>query len=249
LAANGGNTLTIALLNQSPAIDAGDDAAAPATDQRHLPRSGLSDIGACEFQTPVISGFTPTSGPDGTSVTISGTNFHEITAVRFGGSDTTFTHNSPTMITAVVPVYATTGVITVVSSDGTGYSASDFVVNTGDSSAIANWLLANDFPSNSDLQADPNGDGVNLLMAYALNLDPNQNLKGSMPRPVLAANHMSLTFYAGSEGVTYMVESSADLKVWNTEGVSISAPDANHCATATIPMSGPKCFMRLVVVH
>lgn len=51
LANNGGTTLTMALLPGSPAIDAGDNAAAPPTDQRGIPRPvGLfSDIGAYEF--------------------------------------------------------------------------------------------------------------------------------------------------------------------------------------------------------
>ncbi len=38
LAANGGPTLTMALLPGSPAIDAGDDANCPATDQRGVTR-------------------------------------------------------------------------------------------------------------------------------------------------------------------------------------------------------------------
>ena len=50
LANNGGPTQTHALLPDSPAIDAGDDGAAPATDQRGLPRVGTSDIGAFELQ-------------------------------------------------------------------------------------------------------------------------------------------------------------------------------------------------------
>ncbi|HVF70435.1 MAG TPA: right-handed parallel beta-helix repeat-containing protein [Chthoniobacterales bacterium] len=50
LADNGGLTLTCALQSTSPAINAGDDALAPATDQRGLARSGISDIGAFEAQ-------------------------------------------------------------------------------------------------------------------------------------------------------------------------------------------------------
>jgi hypothetical protein len=51
LADNGGPTLTMALLPGSPAIDAGDNASAPPTDQRGAPRpAGLAcDIGAYEY--------------------------------------------------------------------------------------------------------------------------------------------------------------------------------------------------------
>lgn len=51
LASNGGPTLTMAPLPRSPAIDAGDSAAAPATDQRGFARpfGPAADIGAFEY--------------------------------------------------------------------------------------------------------------------------------------------------------------------------------------------------------
>jgi len=49
LADNGGPTQTMALLPNSPAIDAGNDATAPPSDQRGYLRNGTSDIGAFEF--------------------------------------------------------------------------------------------------------------------------------------------------------------------------------------------------------
>ena len=54
LAGNGGPTLTIALLPGSPAIDAGNTAAAPPTDQRGFARFGTADIGAYEFWPPIL---------------------------------------------------------------------------------------------------------------------------------------------------------------------------------------------------
>jgi hypothetical protein len=122
-------------------------------------------------------------------------------------------------------------------------------VNMGAYSPAPPWLLRNGFAYNANLQSDPNNDGVSLLMAYALNLDPNRNLAGSMPQVVRAANQMSLIFYAGSAGVTYSVEASTDLKTWSTSGVTVSAPDANGFSTATVPTTGPRRFMRLKVVY
>jgi parallel beta-helix repeat protein len=49
LADNGGPTKTMALLSNSPAIDAGNNANAPPADQRGYFRNGTSDIGAFEF--------------------------------------------------------------------------------------------------------------------------------------------------------------------------------------------------------
>jgi hypothetical protein len=63
---NGGYTLTHALLPGSPAIDAGDPALCPATDQRGIPRpidgdgngAAICDMGAFEYQLPTITNIT-----------------------------------------------------------------------------------------------------------------------------------------------------------------------------------------------
>lgn len=79
--------------------------------------------------TPTIASFDPATGPVGTEVTINGTNFDGVTAVRFNGVlATTFTVVSGTRITAIVPTGATTGRITVTNSAGTATSATDFTV-------------------------------------------------------------------------------------------------------------------------
>jgi len=58
---NGGTTLTHALLPNSPALNAGDNASAPATDQRGLSRivNGTIDIGAYEAGCLIISAELP----------------------------------------------------------------------------------------------------------------------------------------------------------------------------------------------
>jgi len=77
---------------------------------------------------PTITSFAPTSGPVGTSVTISGTNFTGATAVRFNGTSASFTVNSASAITATVPSGATTGPLSVTTAGGTASSASSFTV-------------------------------------------------------------------------------------------------------------------------
>lgn len=78
---------------------------------------------------PTVTSFTPTSGPYGTSVVITGTNFTGVTAVTFGGvAATAYTVDSPTQITATVPKGAVTGPIAVTNAAGTGTSASNFTV-------------------------------------------------------------------------------------------------------------------------
>ncbi|MBI5825912.1 MAG: IPT/TIG domain-containing protein [Chloroflexi bacterium] len=77
---------------------------------------------------PAITSFTPTSGPVGTSVTISGANFSGAIDVSFNGAAATFTVDSDTSISASVPAGATTGTISVTTAGGTATSADPFTV-------------------------------------------------------------------------------------------------------------------------
>ena len=77
---------------------------------------------------PQIIGFSPTSGPVGTAVTISGVSLSQTTKVRFNGVAASFTVNSDTRLTATVPTGATTGKIGVSSPGGTTASATSFTV-------------------------------------------------------------------------------------------------------------------------
>lgn len=119
----------------------------------------------------------------------------------------------------------------------------------GEATSVSPWLLSKGFEYNTDLLSTPNSDGVSLLMAYALNLDPNQNQSSNIPKPVVTANLMSLSYYAGTAGITYTVETSTDLLSWDTNRVTTSAPDANNFCTATFPITAPRSFMRLKVTH
>jgi hypothetical protein len=87
---------------------------------------------------PTISSFTPTSGPVGTSVTITGTNFAGASRVTFNNIAATYTVNSATQITATVPGAATTGPIAVTTAGGTATSSSNFVVTALPPSVITN---------------------------------------------------------------------------------------------------------------
>src|SRR5439155_11708467 len=98
-----------------------------------LTRIGSFQLPGCGSVTPPaapsISGFSPTSGPPGTSVSITGSGFTNASAVTFGGMPaTSFTVNSDSQITATVPAGASTGPIGVTAPGGSTTSSSSFNV-------------------------------------------------------------------------------------------------------------------------
>lgn len=109
------------------------------------------------------------------------------------------------------------------------------------------WLASLGLPADTALDQDLNGDGVALLAAYALSLDPRKNLAGSLPRPVLDETHLSLRFYGNAPGITYRVETSTNLRDWSTTGVSITSPDPDGTRQALVPCDGTRRFLRLVI--
>ena len=86
----------------------------------YLPKGGYA---------PTITGFTPDSGPIATTVTITGTNFTQTTAVAFNGTAAgNVTVLNDTTLTALVMTGTTTGPISVTTMGGTAVSAANFTV-------------------------------------------------------------------------------------------------------------------------
>lgn len=113
--------------------------------------------------------------------------------------------------------------------------------------AFSTWLLAHGFALDADLTMDQNGDGVAPLMAYALDLDPALDLSGSALNVETDPSGMRMTYHAARPEITYLVETSEDLKTWTTTGVSVSDLDLENQCTATIDLTAPHRFLRLRV--
>ena len=95
---------------------------------------------------PTIMSFTPASGPVGTSVTISGTNFTGATAVTFNAVSASFTVTSATAIQATVPAGATTGPLSVTTPGGTATSTSTSVFTVMSGSTISSSFVGAEDP-------------------------------------------------------------------------------------------------------
>src|SRR5207237_1154101 len=84
---------------------------------------------------PTITSFSPTSGPVGTVVTITGTSFQTVASenqVKFNGKPAIIASATDTSITTTVPQGATTGPVTVTTAQGTATSAQAFTVTAPD---------------------------------------------------------------------------------------------------------------------
>lgn len=109
------------------------------------------------------------------------------------------------------------------------------------------WLLGHGLPMNTDLNLDPNGDGVNHLMVYALELDPNAGFISNPLEVTLDSNALEFTFFAGKQDVTYTPQTSTDLKNWTSDGVTLSELSVEGRRTASVGTSQPIQFLRLLL--
>jgi len=111
---------------------------------------------------PVITGFTPASGVRGTTVTINGGNFTNLSSVQFNGVTASYTPpTSTTVLYATVPASATSGLISVKNNSGTGNSPAMFYLQPWITSATASGIV------NSSLVID----GRNLTNAGAVQVN------------------------------------------------------------------------------
>ena len=131
---------------------------------------GTAISSASFFVPPVVSGFNPTSGIGGNTVTVTGSSFTNATMVKFNGVNATnFTVVNNSQLTVVVPTNATTGPISVVAPGGTGISAENFVVDVLSMTVkrLTNSAVSISWPSSATgfaLQANTNLSSTNWVI-------------------------------------------------------------------------------------
>jgi hypothetical protein len=111
---------------------------------------------------PTITTFSPASGTPGTSVTISGANFANVTDVAFNGAHAVYNVLSASQIQTSVPSGSTTGPITVTTQSGTATSSSTFAV-TGTAPSISSFTPASGRPGDTVTINGANFTGVSAV--------------------------------------------------------------------------------------
>jgi uncharacterized repeat protein (TIGR03803 family) len=92
------------------------------------PSGSLNSIQSFKV-TPTISSISPTSGPIGTVVTVTGTGLTQTTKVTIGGvKATTFTVKTDSSVSVTIPTACKTGKITVTTNGGSATSSTSFNV-------------------------------------------------------------------------------------------------------------------------
>jgi YD repeat-containing protein len=161
-----------------------------------------------------ISGFTPTHGPIGATVTIQGQGFSATPAandVRFNGSATTVASASPSALTVTVPAGASTGPITVTVAGQTATSSQPFIVVASPvisgispiltTSDAATTLVASVYVTGSNLQ----GSTFTFLPAFN---PPALTVSSASIDPGGASATLNISIAAGTSGSFTVVATS-----------------------------------------
>jgi len=230
---------------------------------------GVATIYRVTYLPPEILSILPAQAPPGAAITITGKHFAKTSRVQFGNLDApSFSLDSNTQITAVVPAGFRAGSISITNPLGTGTSAAysapalsnlqlwrEAYFGTSESADVANDL------------ADLEGDGVKNLAEFAFGMNPYAGGQQDRMPKGLAATHNSQSYLAISfrrriseTSIAYEVEESDNLSTWTTlnilaqqVGLPVNNGDGTETVTvrATVPMEGPgsqpKCFLRVTV--
>jgi hypothetical protein len=129
---------------------------------------------------PVINSVTPTLGPAGTTVTVTGINFgatQGASSLKFNGVAASPTSWSDKSIVSAVPLFATTGPL-IVTVSGVASNGLVFAVGEIDSDADGlpdNWEIQYFGNLNQTGTGDPDGDGLNNTQEYQQGRNPTKS--------------------------------------------------------------------------
>jgi len=187
-------------------------------------------------QVPTITSFAPVSGPVGTVVSITGTNFSATPAnniIRFGATRATVTNATTTSLTVVAPVGATYEPITVLTNGLIAYSSKPFMVTLSgvpgiDASSFASKIdfgAGTNPPSinNSDLD----GDGKSDLVVANVNSNTVSVYRNTSSGPGIISFATKLDFAPGASPASVSIgdldgDGKSDLVVTNNGSSTVS---------------------------
>lgn len=201
---------------------------------------------------PLITSFSPSSGPVGTEVTIDGQNFNGANNVTFDGTSANdFEVATTTRILALVPPGATTGKIAITNAVGTATSANNFTVTeppppAGDLPTIASFS-----PTNGAIGTEVTINGTNFngttrvrfngAQASSFDVETDSRIVAAVP-PEATAGKISVTTPTGTATsvnnfiVTTPPQSGGGVTFFPTDDAYVRspAPTSNYGSVSTL---------------
>ena len=194
-----------------------------------------SDFTVTGAAAPTITSFTPTSGPAGTVITVTGTNLGGATTTAWVGAahDAPLTNVSSTSVKVTVPSDAATGAdqLAVFTAGGTAFSGSNFTVTAAAAPTISAFTPA----------SGPVGTVITVT---------GTNLGGSTTTAWVGSAHDASLTNVSSTSVTITVPADAPVasdqlsiiapggQVWSGQNFTVTAA-ATPTITSFTPSSGP----------
>ncbi|TAG06802.1 MAG: LamG domain-containing protein, partial [Verrucomicrobia bacterium] len=122
-------------------------------------------------------------------------------------------------------------------------------------STFASWRNINFTPANllvptiSGPDADPDSDGLQNILEYALGMNPMRPGTQELPTMQIAGGTITYRYLKRRSDVNYTVITSTRLEAanWTSAGVNQGVPDSQGFVTASTPTNGGKRFLRLRV--
>jgi hypothetical protein len=166
---------------------------------------------------PTVTIVSPNSGPAGTSVTVSGTNFTGVTEVDFGsGNKGSFTVNNSTTLTATAPPGSGTVDVTVTTPGGTSATQSDdqFTYTAGPPPGTIPSPVSGGWQLNGNAVLNSTASPQNLQLTPATNWEAGSAF---WPSPVASAGisasfDMFIGSGSGADGLTFTLADASVTK-------------------------------------
>lgn len=202
--------------------------------------TSVTAASAFTYDSPTISGVSPTSGPvtGSTSIDVDGTNLLYVNSVTVGGNAATITNVTDSRVTAVVPAFATAGAKNVVVTDqgarsatATGAFTYTAVAPGAPTSASA---VAGDTTATVTFSA-PASDGGASITSYTVTANPGGATGTGASSPITVTGLMNGVAY------TFTVTATNTAGTGNPSG-STSAVTPKAAQTITFGDPGAQVF-------
>jgi hypothetical protein len=224
---------------------------------RTLTETELTTIYTGGNRAPVVSAGSDLSTSPNTAFTLAGSASDDARPVSPGTTTVTWSKvsgpgavtfgNAASANTTATADQAGTYVLRLTADDGEVKTCDDVTVTIA--TPFASWASGYSLTGEqASATADPDGDGLNNLLEYALGSTPDS----SASRPNLASqisdSKLQITFTPQRSDVTYTIEASSDLTTWSPLTMPTLTVGQSTTVTDTVALgAGTKRFLRLKV--